>query len=89
MGTRTTWHYIEVESAASLMRAVASRALAQALVDGIDNAKEEGRPLTQLQQIDLATMTVMAYGSILDAAEAVEASAMIDEAAVLARARRR
>lgn len=32
-----------------------------ALVTGIDNAEQEGHPLTQVQQVDLATMTIMAY----------------------------
>jgi hypothetical protein len=60
---------ISVASASSTLRAVMARALAQALVTGIYNAEQEGHPLTQLQQIDLATMTVMAYGETLPEGE--------------------
>lgn len=38
------------EGAKSTFRAVIARALAQALIDGIDNAAEEGRGLTLLLQ---------------------------------------
>jgi len=58
--------HISVSDAASTMRAVSARALASALVLGIDQCAAEGRPLTQVQQIHLATMSVMAYEEILD-----------------------
>jgi len=58
--------HISVSDAASTMRAVSARALASALVLGIDQCAEEGRPLTQVQQVHLATMSVMAYEDILD-----------------------
>lgn len=49
------------EGAKSTLRAVLARALAEALIGGIDQAEAEGRPLNQLQRIHLATMAIMAY----------------------------
>lgn len=57
---------ISVESMQSMVRAIGSKALAEALVTGIDQCEQEGRPLSQLQQVNLATMTIMAYGDLLD-----------------------
>lgn len=54
---------ITLEMAASTLRAHLARALAEALITGIDHAQAEGHELTQLQQIDLATMSHMAYGA--------------------------
>lgn len=76
---KTSWEYIEIESAKSSFRAALSRALAQALVDGIDEAREEGRPLSNLQQTDLATMAIMTYEDVLSKAYgALEGAAAID-----------
>ena len=60
---------VPLEGALSTFRAVVSRALAEALITGIDNAEAEGRPLLQVQQTHLATMTVMAYGDAIEAAD--------------------
>lgn len=62
---------ITVASAQSFLRAAGARALASALVTGIDHAEQEDHPLTQEQQIDLATMTVMAYDEILKGADLI------------------
>ncbi len=66
-----------VESAKSNVRVAVARALATALITGIDNAAEEGRPLTQLQQTDLATMSVMAYQEALDSCGLLDFEAFI------------
>lgn len=60
-GVKRRQPVVSIEGAKSHLRATLARALAEALVCGIDNAAAEGRPLTQLQQIDVATMAVMAY----------------------------
>ena len=63
---------LRAESAKSHLRAVVARALATALITGIDNASEEGHALTQLQQIDLATMHIMAYSEALDGCKVID-----------------
>lgn len=63
---------IGIETTKSIIRATVSRALAKALVTGIDNAAEEGHALTQLQQCDLATMAIMAYEEALEACDALK-----------------
>lgn len=63
---------VSAESAKSQIRATVARALATALVTGIDQAAEELRPLSQVQQIDMATMAVMAYQHALEAAESLD-----------------
>lgn len=70
---------IRVTSAQSTLRTAVARALATALVTGIDNCAEEDRPLTQLQEIDLATMHVMAYQEALDACGTVQVESMLSE----------
>lgn len=68
------------EGALSAFRAVVSRALAAAVVTGIDNAASEERPLSQLQQIDIVTMAVMEYADALrDFESAVSFEASIEE----------
>jgi hypothetical protein len=72
---------ISTEAAASMLRASASRALARAVVCGIDEAAQEGRPLTQLQQIDLLTMAVMAYhDELVQVLAGLSVEALIEEA---------
>lgn len=69
---------ITVESASSSLRATLSRALATALITGIDQARENGHPLTQMQEIDLATMAAMAYhDGVVEGAEAIAGDALI------------
>lgn len=53
--------YVSVDDAKSTARALLARTLASALITGIDQAAQEHHELTQLQQIDMATMTIMAY----------------------------
>ena len=60
---------IRVDGAESAIRASVGKALASALITGIDNCADEGRPLDQLQTIHLATMCVMAYDEALRACE--------------------
>lgn len=55
-----------------LVRAIASKALAEALVTGIDQCEEEARPLDQLQRIHLATMSIMSYKTIIDALDDID-----------------
>lgn len=54
------------DSAKSNVRVAVSKALASALITGIDNCSEEGRGLTQVQQIDLAVMHIMSYDQALE-----------------------
>jgi hypothetical protein len=65
------------ESAKSTVRAVTARALAQALICGIAQAEAEGRPLTQVQCIDLATLSVMAYDEAIDACHGIDLEAKL------------
>lgn len=60
---------LSVPDAQSALRAAGSRALAQALVLGIDECAQVGKPLTQVQQVALATMAIMSMDEILDAAD--------------------
>lgn len=68
---------ITVDSAQSAVRAAVARALAAALVTGFDNAEDEGHPLTQLQKIDMATMSVHAYDQAIEACEGLEVEAKL------------
>jgi hypothetical protein len=60
---------LALEWAQSNLRVTVARALAAALITGIDNAASEGRPLTQVQQIDVATMHLMAYAAGVEEGE--------------------
>jgi hypothetical protein len=53
--------YIRVDSAQSEFRAAISTALAEALICGINECNEENMPLSELQQINLAKMSIMTY----------------------------
>lgn len=79
--TTSTIRRIKLESAQSEIRATVSRALATALIDGIDECKEEGRPLTAMQQIHLATMVVMSYEIAVDAVANLEVGEALEHAA--------
>lgn len=68
---------INVDSAQSTIRAAVAKALGAALITGIDNAKDEGHPLTQLQKIDLAVMHVHAYDHAIEACEGLEVEAKL------------
>lgn len=57
---------ISLDSAQSALRATTARALAEALICGIDLCAEEGTPLSQNQQIRLAVMSHMAYDQALE-----------------------
>jgi len=70
---------IKLDSAQSAVRATVARALAEALILGIDNAEVEGHSLTQLQQVDLATMHVMAYVNALDTCATLQFEARISK----------
>lgn len=49
------------------VRAVASQALAEALILGIDECQEANYPLNQAQKVQLAKMSIMSYDNILEA----------------------
>lgn len=68
---------VTLEAAQSAVRVAAANALATAFVTGIDAAREEGRPLLQVQEIALWKMAVMAYGDVLDVAKGLEVDAAI------------
>lgn len=69
---------VKIEDAKSCARSVLSRTLALALITGIDQALQEGHELTQLQQIDIATMHIMAYHDGMQMFnEALEGEAMV------------
>ena len=72
---------ISVEDAQSAVRATVSRALAEALVLGIDEAAQNERPLTQLQQIDVATMAIMSYDKAIECSEEMGVMSKLREAA--------
>ena len=59
------------------------------LITGIDNASEEGHPLSQVQQIHVATMTIMAYSEALDACRNMdfEADVLVPNAHIFAESR--
>lgn len=54
----------------SVLRATTARALAKALITGIDQAEQEGNPLTQNQMVDMATMAIMSYDEAIEAGDA-------------------
>lgn len=60
---------LPLESAKSALRVAVAHALATAAATGFDNAQEEGRPLTQLQQIDVLEMHMHAYHEAVERAE--------------------
>lgn len=60
------------DSAKSVIRATVSLALGEALITGIDECASCDRPLTQLQRINLATMSIMAYDKALLACDSVD-----------------
>lgn len=68
---------VRVDDAKSAIRSAVSRALARALILGIDNCEQEDHELTQLQQIDFATMVVMCYDQAFEAIEGLEAAALL------------
>ena len=59
---------IRVSSAQSEVRASISTALAEALICGIGECRETEMPLTELQQIHMAKMSIMAYDNAAKAA---------------------
>jgi len=63
---------IRLDSAQSSIRVAVSHALAEALILGIDNCEQEGRRLSQVQQIHLATMSIMAYDNALEACDTLK-----------------
>lgn len=69
---------INLDGAQSTVRATVARALAEAAVSGVDNARQEGHPLTLLQQIDVTTMHIMAYDNALNACEGLEVMSMLE-----------
>lgn len=52
---------VRMSSAHAQLRQSVARALAEALINGFSVARDEGRPLTDLQQIDVTTSAVMAF----------------------------
>lgn len=62
------------------MKAAASTALAESLILGVDDAREEGHPLNQVQVVSLAKMAIMAYQGIIEAADALSIDVILDEA---------
>ena len=73
----TTKRTIPVSAAQSEARAVMARMMAEALVTAIDNAQQEGRPLTQLQQEDIATMFFMAHAQHVHETQRVLAGKLV------------
>lgn len=69
---------VTLSSAQSMIRSTVARALAKSLVLGFNQADEEGCPLTQAQQVHMATMSVMAYDLAVEAAEALVAVSEIE-----------
>jgi hypothetical protein len=71
---------VRLDGAKATFRATMSRALAAGVVTGIDQADQEGRPLSQVQQIDLVTMACMAYhDAVVDAEDLLDGEAAIDQ----------
>lgn len=64
---------VNLDSAKSEMRATVAIALSTSLITGIDECKETGHPLTQLQQIELAKMAVMSYDAAIAGCANLEA----------------
>lgn len=52
---------MRMASAHAHLRGSVARALAEALVNGFSVARDEGRPLSDLQQIDVTAAAVMAF----------------------------
>jgi hypothetical protein len=61
---------ITADSAKFTLRVTVAEALAQAFIVGVTNTSENGRPLTELQQIDLLASSHMAHGETVKSAEA-------------------
>jgi len=57
------------DAAKSAIRVAVARAVADALITGIDNCAEEGRALTQVQQTDMTVMAVLAAHEAIQQAE--------------------
>lgn len=70
---------ISVEAARSSLRAAGSRALAQALMCGIDEVLEEGGTLTQNDRIHLAKMAIMAYDEIIQSCNLFDVEVNLQE----------
>jgi hypothetical protein len=64
-----TRRYVSLEGAKSTLRANMARGVAATLISGINHAEAEGHPLSELQQIDLATIAVMSYYDAIVAGE--------------------
>lgn len=60
------------------MRATVANSLAEALINGIDNAAQNGQPLSLLQQQYMAAMSIMAYDNALLACETLKVSADLE-----------
>jgi len=68
-------------SAQSTVRTVTARALAKALICGINLAEAEDRPLTEVQCIDLTVMHIMAYDDAIEACHGIDLEATLLEVA--------
>lgn len=60
---------IKTDDAKSVARVSIAHALAQSLVDGFDQAVEEGCPLTNKQQTCITEMAIMIYHDAVDSVE--------------------
>jgi len=69
---------MKVSNVQSTIRATVSRALAEALICGIDECDEEKCELTQVQKINLATMSIMSYDKAIEACELIAFEAELD-----------
>lgn len=67
--------YLKIESAESALRVAVANGLAEGLILGIDNCEQEGRPLSQLQQVYLARMVIMAYDNAIEACDTLKVEA--------------
>ena len=72
---------VRAETAKSEIRATVSLALATALVTGFDEASEDGHPLTEVQKISVAKMSVMAYSHALEGCENIDLSVKLERSA--------
>lgn len=70
---------ISVEAARSTMRAAGSRALAQALICGINEVVENGGTLTESDRIHLTTMAIMAYEEIITSCNTLDIEVSLQE----------
>lgn len=69
---------LPLSDAQSTLRATLARGVAAAVVGGIDEANEEGRPLSQVQQMSMVRMACMAYrDAVVEGEEALSAGALI------------